>query len=575
MGAWGFNGLVPEQARPRRATSSASAGTAAGDLRVDPALARQVDDAVVDLTVVEPHRARHVLGHDPSDFSWFYQRYRVMLERRATRFLSDPRDVDEVVQETFLRVFLALEELETEVAAVRFAQRVLVNMCIDRYRLQARRPGMLDLESFAHELVGVEDDPVLRAEDAAVVREALSRLSPEHRAALIKREIEEKSLPDIAAEMSVPVDQVKHLLYRARRALRRILIGTSVDPAVDLTAVEAGEPPRRRRAVATAVTARALGAVLLLIAGVGWAAGVRPWSGGSGQSASTVGANGPDRIPLTLAHPVPPKGSEHRSRPAAKAPHRGAPTGHLPAVGAQHVPATTASRGAGAPAGHPTRHPGSATRSAPAAPPTVHQPSAPTQPSVGRHNVSPGTGSGDPMYTVTGLLHSTAAQVTTQTRVVTAPHQYQSTATFVAATEQGTFSMDQTLSFAKTGSTVHVADAQLAPVVPSSSTGETYGYMTTAPSVAVQPTSSGYLVTVSGSAQPWSSPASTPIGVTVTAAYTRDLTGVTAETVTLTSAANPKPSASPTAPVTGSSGVVLSGDTRRPKGSTRDESSVS
>ncbi len=73
---------------------------------------------------------------------------------------------------------------------------------------------------------------MVRAEDAAVVRDALARLAPLHRAALVKREIEEKPLPVIAAELGVAEDAVKHLLFRARRALRRLLTGTPVQPGV-------------------------------------------------------------------------------------------------------------------------------------------------------------------------------------------------------------------------------------------------------------------------------------------------------------------------------------------------------
>ena len=66
------------------------------------------------------------------------------------------------------------------------------------------------------------------------MREALALLSPLHREALIKREIEEKPLPQIAEELDIPVEQVKHVLHRARRSLRRLLVGTHVEPGVDL-----------------------------------------------------------------------------------------------------------------------------------------------------------------------------------------------------------------------------------------------------------------------------------------------------------------------------------------------------
>ena len=75
--------------------------------------------------------------------------------------------------------------------------------------------------------------------------QALSQLSPLHRAALVKREIEEKSLPVIADELDVAEDSVKHLLFRARRALRKLLAGTSVAPGADAELPAALRPAAR------------------------------------------------------------------------------------------------------------------------------------------------------------------------------------------------------------------------------------------------------------------------------------------------------------------------------------------
>ena len=179
--------------------------------------------------LVSPDRTLH---SDPHDFAGLYIRHRSSFTLHARRYLRDPRDADEVVQEAFLRLFLALPELETELQALAYCRRTITNLCIDRYRAQARRPRLVDLESVSAEDLADEDpgDPVVRAEDAALVRDALSMLSPLHRAALVKREIEEKPLPVIAEELEIAEDSVKHVLFRARRALRRLLAATSLAP---------------------------------------------------------------------------------------------------------------------------------------------------------------------------------------------------------------------------------------------------------------------------------------------------------------------------------------------------------
>ena len=207
---------------------------------LDPVFVNAVEDAlsgpeVASAASVDPNRT---LGADPHDFAGLYIRHRSSFAAHARRFLRDPRDVDEVVQEAFLRLFLALPELGTELQALAYCRRTVTNLCIDRYRADKRRPRLVNIEALpANDFADEElDDPVVQAEDAAFVREALALLTPLHRDALVKREIEEKSLPVIAEELGVPEESVKHLLHRARRALRRHLAKTHLAPGADLEA---------------------------------------------------------------------------------------------------------------------------------------------------------------------------------------------------------------------------------------------------------------------------------------------------------------------------------------------------
>ncbi|MCW2499911.1 MAG: polymerase subunit sigma-24 [Frankiales bacterium] len=161
------------------------------DLVVLPPVA---DDPIFSEPLFEPTPSpRSRLGEDPHDFAALFIRHRWSFQLHASRFLHDQRDIDEVVQEGFLKLFLALPELETELQALAYARRTITNLCIDRYRADQRRPRLVDLETIPWHALPEEDDddPVVAAEDAAIVREALAMLSPLHRDALIKREIEE------------------------------------------------------------------------------------------------------------------------------------------------------------------------------------------------------------------------------------------------------------------------------------------------------------------------------------------------------------------------------------------------
>ena len=176
-----------------------------------------------------------VLGRDPEDFARLFVRHRWAFAQHARRFLNDQRDVDEVLQESFLKLFLVLPQLDNELQAIAYCRRTITNLCIDRYRATQRRPHLVELQAGSLHLPQTDAiDPLIQAEDALAVRQALDLLSPLHRAALIKREVHEQPLPQIAEDLGIPVEQVKHLLHRARASLRRLLVGTEVEPGSDL-----------------------------------------------------------------------------------------------------------------------------------------------------------------------------------------------------------------------------------------------------------------------------------------------------------------------------------------------------
>ena len=195
-------------------------------IEVDPLFADAVDDAIAGDASTMPGVQERPVGRDPHDFSSLYVRHRSSFVAHARRYLHDQRDIDEVVQEALLRLFLALPELETELQALAYCRRTVTNLCIDRFRAQKRAPRLVGYDEATDIDLwddGNVDDPIYAAEDAAIVREALALLSPTHRDALIKREVEEKSLAQIAAEMGLAETAVKHTLHRARRSLRRAI----------------------------------------------------------------------------------------------------------------------------------------------------------------------------------------------------------------------------------------------------------------------------------------------------------------------------------------------------------------
>jgi RNA polymerase sigma-70 factor (ECF subfamily) len=160
------------------------------------------------------------------DFSSIYLRFRPHLERHARRFLRNPSQVDEVVQDAFLYLMVSLPELDSEIGVLRFLKWKTRLLALDVIRAS----GRAYINSIDDVQEPASDDPEISSsleqqDDAAVVRLALSKLNPRHREVLIASMYEEKSTEQIAAQVGLSENATRQLIFRARAAFKKALIG--------------------------------------------------------------------------------------------------------------------------------------------------------------------------------------------------------------------------------------------------------------------------------------------------------------------------------------------------------------
>jgi RNA polymerase sigma factor (sigma-70 family) len=139
---------------------------------------------------------------------------------------------------------LAAPELESTEHALSYLHRTIENLCIDLFRLEGRRPNLVVLDDATAEVEaswqvdGDHSASISAAEDAAIIRLALTKLSPAERAALVMWEIEGRSTSEIAVELGIKESTVRHTVARARASLRRVLSELIVDEKRGLTALD-------------------------------------------------------------------------------------------------------------------------------------------------------------------------------------------------------------------------------------------------------------------------------------------------------------------------------------------------
>ena len=199
------------------------------------------------------------------DFASIYVRFRPHLERHARRFLTNRSQVEEVVQDAFLYLMTTLPELDSEVGVLRFLKWKTRLLALDVIRANSRASfSPIDEQpEFAAKLPEMSDS-LEQADDAAIVSLALAKLQPRQREALIATLYEEKSAEVVAAQMNLSDNAFRQLLFRARSAFKKALVGEA--ETAGKTVSEILSMAARKAAAESGKYISAAGAFLLVLA---------------------------------------------------------------------------------------------------------------------------------------------------------------------------------------------------------------------------------------------------------------------------------------------------------------------
>ena len=202
----------------------------------------------------------------------FYTTHRSEFLSHANRVLKDSAKAEEITQDALIKFMLAAPELESTDHALAYIHRTIENLCIDLFRMEGRRPNLVVIDDAqaeveaSYQVSGDHEAVISAAADAAIIRQALSLLSPAERAALVMWEVEGRSTSEIAAELGIKESAVRHTVSRARASMRKILSTLIVDEKRGLTALDALSTTYKKAAEIAAKSSKAALSLILVVA---------------------------------------------------------------------------------------------------------------------------------------------------------------------------------------------------------------------------------------------------------------------------------------------------------------------
>jgi RNA polymerase sigma-70 factor (ECF subfamily) len=172
---------------------------------------------------------------DADAFEELFNRHRRRVALIAGRFFRQREEIEEIVQESFMKAYFALPGFANgqENSFASWIARIAFNACYDELRRVKRRPESASAGDISEEEAAWLTTQLRAAgagadvEAAAVARDLaaklLARLSPEDRLLLVMLEVEGMSVAEIGASNSWSISKVKVRAHRARAHLRRVL----------------------------------------------------------------------------------------------------------------------------------------------------------------------------------------------------------------------------------------------------------------------------------------------------------------------------------------------------------------
>jgi RNA polymerase sigma-70 factor (ECF subfamily) len=172
------------------------------------------------------------LTGDESAYHALLEKYRPALERHVGRMVRDKNEVDDLVQECFIKAFTALNSYSSDYAFSTWLYKIATNHTIDYLRkkklptMSIDRPISAKDGEVVFELPDTTYRPdrhIVEDQRRELLLEAIDALPPKYHRVIVMRHQQEKSYEEIARELDLPLGTVKAHIFRARALLYKHL----------------------------------------------------------------------------------------------------------------------------------------------------------------------------------------------------------------------------------------------------------------------------------------------------------------------------------------------------------------
>ena len=175
---------------------------------------------------------RRALDGEQRAYAELVEKYQGPLRRHVGKMIRQKKEVDDLVQEAFIKAFGALESYSPTYAFSTWLYKIATNHTIDYLRKKKLRTRSIDepistkdgeLEYQIPDTTYRPDRHIVEDQRKTLIQEAIDQLPPKYYRVIVMRHQQEKAYQEIADELDLPLGTVKAHIFRARELLNKYL----------------------------------------------------------------------------------------------------------------------------------------------------------------------------------------------------------------------------------------------------------------------------------------------------------------------------------------------------------------
>ncbi len=172
------------------------------------------------------------LSGSQAAYNQLVDKYQGALSRHVGRMIRKQSEVDDLVQECFIKAFSALQSYSSDYAFSTWLYKIATNHTIDYLRKKKLKTMSIDSPiktrdgEVEYELPDTSYRPdrhIQEDQRRELIQEAIDDLPPKYYKVIVMRHQQEKSYDEIARELDLPLGTVKAHIFRARALLYKYL----------------------------------------------------------------------------------------------------------------------------------------------------------------------------------------------------------------------------------------------------------------------------------------------------------------------------------------------------------------